>query len=230
MSAPTSTPRASPPPRRSCPHLGGAETLHRFGIPEERGSRARGPTGRNDARSVWSEGILFSRVWWRYSRPSTLRNVNVPASGQTMTPVPWLPPPHRLHWRPSLVLVRCGRGVRPSGPGRDCDVLLCVGHIVDGAGAPGMSWVICVAGNPHRRNGDAGRPDRQPARDTNRSSSWRLDSIDLLGHSGVSDLQKKLDTAPAQQDPQGVTDEITGEGSLGSARTTTPDATSRKAY
>jgi dihydroorotase/N-acyl-D-amino-acid deacylase len=95
----------------------------------------------------------------------------------------------------------------------DCDVLLLGGRIVDGSGAPAFRGDVCVRGD---RIAELGMLE-------DRGAARRLDAtglvvapgfIDLLGQSEFVIL---LDNRAASKITQGITTEITGEGSTGSA-------------
>ena len=124
-----------------------------------------------------------------------------------------------------LVSVACAR--QPSGPARDCDVLFAGGRIADGSGAPAFRGDVCVRGD---RIAEIGMLDR-------RTAARRVDTTGLVLSPGFIDLLGQseflifLDNRAASKITQGITTEITGEGSLGSAaHHRARQLTSRKAY
>ena len=124
-----------------------------------------------------------------------------------------------------LVSVACER--QTSGPERDCDVLFAGGRIVDGSGAPAFRGDVCVRGD---RIADMGSLD-------SRTAARRVDTTNLVLSPGFIDLLGQseflifLDNRAASKITQGITTEITGEGSLGSAaHHRARKLTSRKAY
>jgi N-acyl-D-amino-acid deacylase len=95
----------------------------------------------------------------------------------------------------------------------DCDVLLLGGRIVDGSGAPAFRGDVCVRGD---RIAELGALE-------GRSAARRLDTTGLVVAPGFIDLLGQsefvifLDNRAASKITQGITTEITGEGSQGSA-------------
>jgi N-acyl-D-amino-acid deacylase len=95
----------------------------------------------------------------------------------------------------------------------DCDVLLLGGRIVDGSGAPAFRGDVCVRGDRIAELGAFG----------DRRASRRLDTTGLVVAPGFIDLLGQsefvifLDNRAASKITQGITTEITGEGSQGSA-------------
>ena len=109
----------------------------------------------------------------------------------------------------------------------DCDVLFLGGRIVDGSGGPAFRADVCVRGD---RIAELGALEERNA--TRRLAATGLvlapGFIDLLGQSEFTIF---LDNRAASKITQGITTEITGEGSQGSAAH--PDArhlTVRRAY
>jgi dihydroorotase/N-acyl-D-amino-acid deacylase len=124
-----------------------------------------------------------------------------------------------------LVSVACER--QTYRPERDCDVLFVGGRIVDGSGAPAFRGDVCVRGD---RIAEMGTLD-------SRTASRRVDTTGLVLSPGFIDLLGQseflifLDNRAASKIMQGITTEITGEGSLGSAaHRHARRLTSRKAY
>ncbi len=124
-----------------------------------------------------------------------------------------------------LVSVACGR--QASRPQPDCDVLFAGGRIVDGSGAPAFLGDVCVRGDRIAEMGTLG----------NRTAARRVNATDLVVAPGFIDLLGQsefliyLDNRAASKITQGITTEITGEGSLGSAaHRNARHLTSRKAY
>ena len=91
----------------------------------------------------------------------------------------------------------------------DCDLLLSGGRVVDGTGAPWFRADVCVAGDRIAAVGQRG-----PARARRRIDVSRLvvtpGFIDMLGQSEYNVL---VDNRAASKITQGITTEITGEGS-----------------
>jgi N-acyl-D-amino-acid deacylase len=130
---------------------------------------------------------------------------------------------YALSW--SLASLACGS--QAPGPQPDCDVLFAGGRIVDGSGAPAFLGDVCVRGDRIAAMGTLG----------NRTAVRRVDATGLVVSPGFIDLLGQseyliyLDNRAASKITQGITTEITGEGSLGSAAH--PNArqlTARKAY
>ena len=95
----------------------------------------------------------------------------------------------------------------------DCDVLLLGGRIVDGSGAPAFRADVCVRGDRIAELGAL----------ADRSASRRLAATGLVVAPGFIDLLGQseftifLDNRAASKITQGITTEMTGEGSQGSA-------------
>ena len=130
---------------------------------------------------------------------------------------------HALSWL--LVAAACGR--EASTPRPDCDVLFAGGRIVDGSGAPAFRGDVCVRGD---RIAEIGTLE-------SRTAARRVDTTGLVVSPGFIDLLGQseflifLDNRAASKITQGITTEITGEGSLGSAaHHNARHLTSRKAY
>ena len=128
---------------------------------------------------------------------------------------------HKHRW-PTLgilcwlaLVIACTRPAPDStGPAAtDCDVLLLGGRIVDGSGAPAFRADVCVRGD---RIAELGALER-------RRAPRRLDATGLIVAPGFIDLLGQsefvifLDNRAASKVTQGITTEITGEGSTGSA-------------
>jgi N-acyl-D-amino-acid deacylase len=117
---------------------------------------------------------------------------------------------HVLLW--VLLSAACGRSAS-TPPTPQCDVLFAGGRIVDGTGAPAFRGDVCVRGD---RIAEIGALD-------NRTASRRVDATGLVVSPGFIDLLGQseylifLDNRAASKITQGITTEITGEGSLGSA-------------
>src|SRR5436853_216716 len=92
---------------------------------------------------------------------------------------------------------------------RDCDLLFAVGRVVDGTGAPWFRADVCVAGDRIAAVGQLGA-----VRARRRIDASRLviapGFIDMLGQSEYNVL---VDNRAASKITQGITTEITGEGS-----------------
>jgi N-acyl-D-amino-acid deacylase len=130
---------------------------------------------------------------------------------------------YALWW--SLVSVACSS--QAPGPQPDCDVLFAGGRIVDGSGAPAFLGDVCVRGDRIAAMGTLG----------NRAAVRRVDATGLVVSPGFIDLLGQseyliyLDNRAASKITQGITTEITGEGSLGSAaHRNARQLTARKAY
>ncbi len=123
----------------------------------------------------------------------------------------------RFHFRtmgvlPWLVLAAaCSR--LPPGAMPECDVLFAGGRIVDGSGAPAFRGDVCVVND---RIAEIGTLGNRPAR-------RRVDATTLVVAPGFIDLLGQseflifLDNRAASKITQGITTEITGEGSQGGA-------------
>jgi N-acyl-D-amino-acid deacylase len=96
-----------------------------------------------------------------------------------------------------------------SAPALDCDLLFAGGRVVDGTGAPWFRADVCVAGD---RIAAVGRLDGAHAR-------RRIDARDLVIAPGFIDMLGQseynvlVDNRAASKITQGITTEITGEGS-----------------
>jgi N-acyl-D-amino-acid deacylase len=130
---------------------------------------------------------------------------------------------HALSWL--IVTAACSR--EASTPRPDCDVLFAGGRIVDGSGAPAFRGDVCVRGD---RIAEMGTLE-------NRTAGRRIDVTGLVVSPGFIDLLGQseyliyLDNRAASKITQGITTEITGEGSLGSAaHRNARRLTARKAY
>jgi N-acyl-D-amino-acid deacylase len=99
-------------------------------------------------------------------------------------------------------------GAAPAAPPAACDLLLAGGRVVDGTGAPWFRADVCVRGDRIAAVGDLARV---PAR--RRIDASRLvvapGFIDMLGQSEYNVL---VDNRAASKITQGITTEITGEG------------------
>ena len=126
---------------------------------------------------------------------------------------------HQHRWR-ALILSCClafGACTRPASntgtAAADCDVLLLSGRIVDGSGAPAFRGDVCVRGD---RIAELGTLE-------GRRAARRIDATGLVIAPGFIDLLGQsefvifLDNRAASKITQGITTEITGEGSQGSA-------------
>ena len=109
----------------------------------------------------------------------------------------------------------------------ECDVLFVGGRIADGSGAPAFRGDVCVRGDRIVELGALG----------NRTARRRIDTEDLVVAPGFIDLLGQseflifLDNRAASKITQGITTEITGEGSLGSAaHRDARHLTARRAY
>ena len=126
------------------------------------------------------------------------------------------------HRRPVLIILcwwalaatACtGSAPATTGAAADCDVLLAGGRIVDGSGAPAFRGDVCVRGD---RIVDLGALE-------GRSSARRLEVTGLIVAPGFIDLLGQsefvifLDNRAASKITQGITTEVTGEASTGSA-------------
>jgi dihydroorotase/N-acyl-D-amino-acid deacylase len=95
----------------------------------------------------------------------------------------------------------------------DCDVLFAGGRIVDGSGAPAFHGDVCVRGDRIAEMGGL----------EGRNAPRRVDATGLVVAPGFIDLLGQsefvifLDNRAASKITQGITTEITGEGSQGSA-------------
>ena len=111
----------------------------------------------------------------------------------------------------ALVSLALLGAVAPSGaaPPRSCDLLLAGGRVVDGTGAPWFRADVCVVGD---RIAAVGRLEGAQAK--RRIDAARLvvapGFIDMLGQSEYNVL---VDPRAASKITQGITTEITGEGS-----------------
>jgi len=105
----------------------------------------------------------------------------------------------------------CGRQTSTAIP--ECDVLFAGGRIVDGSGAPAFRGDVCVLSDRIAGIGTLG----------NRTARRRIDATALVVAPGFIDLLGQseflvfLDNRVASKITQGITTEITGEGSQGSA-------------
>ena len=128
----------------------------------------------------------------------------------------------RQHRWPTLSLlcslaftIACARPAREAtgAATADCDVLLLGGRIVDGSGAPAFRGDVCVRGD---RIAELGALE-------GRRGSRRLDAAGLIVAPGFIDLLGQsefvifVDNRAASKITQGITTEVTGEGSQGSA-------------
>jgi N-acyl-D-amino-acid deacylase len=97
----------------------------------------------------------------------------------------------------------------PATPELDCDLLFSGGRVVDGTGAPWFRADVCIAGDRIAAVGQLGA-----ARARRRIDASRLvvtpGFIDMLGQSEYNVL---VDNRAASKITQGITTEITGEGS-----------------
>ena len=130
---------------------------------------------------------------------------------------------HVVLW--PLLAAACGRAA-PAPPSH-CDVLFAGGRVVDGTGAPAFRGDVCVRGD---RIAEIGALEH-------RTASRRVDATGLVVSPGFIDLLGQseylifLDNRAASKITQGITTEITGEGSLGSAaHRNARQLTARKAY
>ncbi len=102
---------------------------------------------------------------------------------------------------------------RFSAMDHECDVLLVGGAIVDGSGAPAFRGDVCVKGDRIKEVGKLGE----------RTAGRRVDATGLVVAPGFIDLLGQseflifLDNRAASKVTQGITTEITGEGSQGAA-------------
>jgi N-acyl-D-amino-acid deacylase len=107
-----------------------------------------------------------------------------------------------------LALSSVSAGALPAGA-LDCDLLLTGGRVVDGTGAPWFRADVCVVGDRIAAVGDLAG-----ARAKRRIDASRLvitpGFIDMLGQSEYNVL---VDNRAASKITQGITTEITGEGS-----------------
>src|SRR4029077_508974 len=108
----------------------------------------------------------------------------------------------------TLTLLLVLLSARPPAPAT-CDLVLAGGRVVDGTGAPWFRADVCVRGDRIAAVGDLARV---PAR--RRIDASRLvvapGFIDMLGQSEYNVL---VDNRAASKITQGITTEITGEGS-----------------
>jgi N-acyl-D-amino-acid deacylase len=110
-----------------------------------------------------------------------------------------------------LLTAACGR--QTSTAMSECDVLFAGGRIVDGSGAPSFRGDVCVQRDRIADIGTLG----------NRATRRRIDASNLVIAPGFIDLLGQseylifLDNRAASKITQGITTEITGEGSQGSA-------------
>lgn len=125
----------------------------------------------------------------------------------------------------------CRSQVSTPSPGSaapaDCDVLFAGGRIADGSGAPAFRGDVCVRGDRIAGVGTLGH----------RTARRRIDATALVLAPGFIDLLGQsefvifLDNRAASKITQGITTEITGEGSSGSAaHRDARRLNSRKAY
>ena len=127
---------------------------------------------------------------------------------------------HRHRWPALIVLCwlafagACTRPASENGaPTADCDLLVLGGRIADGSGAPAFRSDVCVRGD---RIAELGALE-------GRSARRRLDATGLVVAPGFIDLLGQsefvifLDNRAASKITQGITTEVTGEGSQGSA-------------
>jgi N-acyl-D-amino-acid deacylase len=100
-------------------------------------------------------------------------------------------------------------GLAASSPPLTCDLLFAGGRVVDGTGAPWFRGDVCVVGD---RIAAVGHLEGTPARRTIDASSLVIAPgfIDMLGQSEYNVL---VDNRAASKITQGITTEITGEGS-----------------
>jgi len=115
-----------------------------------------------------------------------------------------------------LVLVVCSRSSSPGADNADsdvCDILFVGGRIIDGTGAPAFHGDVCVRGD---RIAGVGLLSQRKARRTIDATNLVIAPgfIDLLGQ---SEFVIFLDNRAASKITQGITTEITGEGSNTSA-------------
>lgn len=132
----------------------------------------------------------------------------------TMGVLPWL-----------VLAAACSRQPPTAMP--ECDVLFAGGRIVDGSGAPAFRGDVCVQNG---RIADIGTLGNRPAR-------RRVDAAALVVAPGFIDLLGQseflifLDNRAASKITQGITTEITGEGSQGGvAHRGARQLTARKKY
>jgi N-acyl-D-amino-acid deacylase len=100
-------------------------------------------------------------------------------------------------------------GLAAASPALTCDLLFAGGRVVDGTGAPWFRGDVCVVGD---RIAAVGHLEGTPARRTIDASSLVIAPgfIDMLGQSEYNVL---VDNRAASKVTQGITTEITGEGS-----------------
>jgi N-acyl-D-amino-acid deacylase len=100
-------------------------------------------------------------------------------------------------------------GLAAASPALTCDLLFAGGRVVDGTGAPWFRGDVCVVGD---KIAAVGQLEGTPARRTIDASSLVIAPgfIDMLGQSEYNVL---VDNRAASKVTQGITTEITGEGS-----------------
>src|SRR5215831_4542680 len=109
-----------------------------------------------------------------------------------------------------LVLLAAAVAAPAVAAGPACDLLFAGGRVVDGTGAPWFRADVCVVGD---KVAAVGKLDKRPARRRIDASALVIAPgfIDMLGQSEYYVL---VDNRAASKLYQGITTEITGEGSI----------------